>query len=343
MSEATATPRTNRPAIAVIITTHNRASLLRGALLSLAEQTVPTSAFEVVVVDDGSVDDTREVASSVPGLPVRYAFQRNTGIASARNHAIFLTRAPLLLFFDDDDVASPTLLREHLNAHRRYSGDFYAVLGYTELDAALRTDPLMNYCTNVAGLLFAYGSLKGRRIVDFTYFWGGRSSCKRRFLLEHGVFNPAFRFGNEDIELGFRLSKRGFRVVYWPAATSTMVRSMTVNEFVNRTIRQGGSDAVFAALHRDALIAQLTGVDHAVNMWAQVETSFDAVISSARRLDEMVRVKMRLGLPIEPAERAWLHHAYDRAFRAARMKGIHEQSTAAAASGEIRPFSLPVP
>jgi hypothetical protein len=46
----------------------------------------------------------------------------------------------------------------------------------------------------------------------------------------------------------------------------------------------------------------------------------------------MARVKMRLGLPIEPAERAWLHHAYDRAFRAARMKGIQEQSTAAGAS-----------
>ena len=124
-----------------------------------------------------------------------------SGIASARNHGIFLTTAPLLLFLDDDDVASPTLVSEHLNAHAQHDADYYAVLGYTALAEALRGDPLMIYCTTAGGLLFSYDRVADRSVLDFTYFWGGRSSCKRRFLLQYGLFNPTFGFGNEDIEL----------------------------------------------------------------------------------------------------------------------------------------------
>ena len=330
----TAGGRKAAPTIAVIITTYNRAPFLRDALRSLADQTASASAFEVVVVDDGSTDETRHIATTVPGLPLRYAYQRNSGIASARNHGIFLTTAPLLLFLDDDDVASPTLVDEHLKAHEQHTADYYAVLGYTALDEALRSDPLMNFCTNVSGLLFSYGNLKGRSVVDFTYFWGGRSSCKRRFLLQHGLFNPTFRFGNEDIELGFRLAKRGFRVVYWPAAVSTMVRPFTVDEFVNRTVRQGSSDVAFSRLHQNPLVQDLTRIEEASEAWLRVGVSYTAIVSSARRLDEMARVKMRLGLPIESAEQAWLHHAYERAFRAARMKGIHERRATSAQESE---------
>ena len=55
----------------------------------------------------------------------------------------------------------------------------------------------------MAGYLFMYPPLKDGELLDNTYFWGGRSSCKKNFLVEHGNFNPVFKFGCEDIELGY--------------------------------------------------------------------------------------------------------------------------------------------
>ena len=80
---------------------------------------------------------------------------------------------------------------------------------------------------NVGGLLlFSYPNLKHGDVLDYTYFWGGCSSCKRKFLIEYGVFNPVFRFGCEDIELAYRLSKSNLKVVYNARAVSTMVRDI---------------------------------------------------------------------------------------------------------------------
>src|SRR5262245_24679898 len=89
------------PAIAAIICTYNRSSLLRGMLESLTAQTLPTTAFEVVVVDDGSVDDTSQVVEAFRGrLALQSVRQRNAGLASAKNHGLFRTRSPLVLFLD---------------------------------------------------------------------------------------------------------------------------------------------------------------------------------------------------------------------------------------------------
>ncbi len=87
-------PSTRSPFLSVIVTTCDRAALLSGALESLSRQTLERDAFEIVLVDDGSRDATPEVATAASArLPLRYSYQRNAGIASARNHGIFMARA----------------------------------------------------------------------------------------------------------------------------------------------------------------------------------------------------------------------------------------------------------
>src|SRR5947208_3034588 len=80
---------------------------------------------------------------------------------------------------------------------------------------------------DVGQQLFAYKNLRHGQKLDYTYFWGGRSSCKRSFLVAHGVFNQAFRSIIEDIELGYRLSKFNLSVVFHRLAVSHMVRPIT--------------------------------------------------------------------------------------------------------------------
>src|SRR5437016_14663373 len=83
------------PSLSAILCTFNRAELLSQTLESILGQTLDRSNFELIVIDDGSMDDTRKVVESFERrLPLRYAYQANAGLASARNHGIYRSQAP---------------------------------------------------------------------------------------------------------------------------------------------------------------------------------------------------------------------------------------------------------
>ena len=320
----------NGPSLSAILCTFNRAELLSQTLESIVGQSLDRSDFELIVIDDGSSDHTRKAVESFERrLPVRYAYQANAGLASAKNHGIYCSRAPLLLFLDDDDVCSPKLFEEHLKTHGQYPDNHFAVLGYTDLDSTLAQKPLLRYVTKVGCYLFSYPNLKDGDVLDYTYFWGGRSSCKRKFLIEHGVFNPVFRFGCEDIELGYRLSKHNFKVVYNAQAVSTMVRDISFDAFCARLIRQGESQYVFSQLHPDAEIQNWTEMIGAEEEWQKIETVYKAVIRSARELDRIANLKLELGLELDDMTTDLLHRAYRNAFRACKLKGIYNRRSEA--------------
>lgn len=99
------------PRISVIIPTHNRADLLIEALESVFSQT--WSNYEVIVVNDGSTDNTAERIR--PYLDrVHYLHQSNRGVAAARNLGIRHSRGNLICFLDSDDLWVPTKLQEQI-------------------------------------------------------------------------------------------------------------------------------------------------------------------------------------------------------------------------------------
>jgi len=321
--------RSRTPFLSAVVCSSDRAEPLRQMLESLCRHTVQRDAFEVVLIDDGSSDGTREVALAFDArLPLRYSYQRKSGVASARNHGLFMARGEVLLFLDGDDVADPGLLEAHIEAHRRFPETEIGVLGHTRLDPALAADPLTHFAAEVGGFLFSYPDLQDGDILDFTYFWGGRSSCKRSFLLDHGVFNPALGFGCEDIELGFRLSRRGFKVVYDSRAVTTMVRRQGFDDFCQRLRLQGQSSFVLSRLHQDEVLQQWTEVPRAAEAWRRFGPAYEAILRSGRELDRFVRMRLEMGLPVDTADIALLHRGYWAAFRASQIKGIVEKAAA---------------
>src|SRR5207244_3414024 len=124
-------PAGRRARISVVIPTYNRSGMLRRTLESLTAQRLAPEEFEVIISDDGSSDDTADVARSFARrLRLQYRFQEDLGFraAQARNAGAALAAAPVLAFMDTGTLAGPDFLLAHLGAH---AAGRVAVIGET--------------------------------------------------------------------------------------------------------------------------------------------------------------------------------------------------------------------
>src|SRR5579862_952434 len=104
--------------ISVVIPTFNNCDVLRRTIEALTRQTLPPSAYEIVVADDGSTDGTRAMVAEARRGPVaiQYVVQANGGRSAARNRGARAARGRVLLFIDADIWSAPALLATH-HAH----------------------------------------------------------------------------------------------------------------------------------------------------------------------------------------------------------------------------------
>ncbi|NKX55357.1 glycosyltransferase family 2 protein [Arthrobacter mobilis] len=102
--------------VSVVVSTYNRASYIADSIRSVLAQSMPD--FELIIVDDGSTDATREVVESFRDERIRYFYRENAGIAAARNFAASVSRGRYTAVHDDDDIMLPWRLEKHLAALR---------------------------------------------------------------------------------------------------------------------------------------------------------------------------------------------------------------------------------
>ena len=100
------------PQVSVIITTYNRAVMVTEAVESVLAQEM--TDFELIVVDDGSTDETEE-RLSIFGSRLKYYQQENAGVSAARNRGLEFSTAPLVAFLDSDDLWLPAKLQVQHN------------------------------------------------------------------------------------------------------------------------------------------------------------------------------------------------------------------------------------
>ncbi|MDR5683287.1 MAG: glycosyltransferase [Armatimonadota bacterium] len=186
--------------LSVVVPTYNRAEILRVCLRCLTEQTLSRDRFEVLVVDDGSDDHTRQVVTAFESdLHIRYLRQpENRGRAAARNRGIREAAGEVVVFVDSDVFPTPGFLRAHADVHARG-------------ERVVGRGPLI--LTDRADGRFARGRLM--RDASPAFLDTANASVRRSHLLAAGGFDEGFRrYGWEDVDLGIRLRRLGLRRVF---------------------------------------------------------------------------------------------------------------------------------
>lgn len=229
--------------VAVIVPTYNRWAFLEETLEALASQT--RRPDEVLVVDDGSTDSTLEQLKSWQRqngqrLSLRVLHQENARQGAARNLALRHATSEIILFLGDDIVPDPGCVAAHLEAHRRL-GAGAAVLGLIDWhEKGVRVTPFLRY-VHLDGAQFAFAHMVDGEDLPFTNFYTSNISLAREILGEE-PFDSAFTsYGWEDIEIGWRLSLRGVRIVYQTQARAQHRHPMTFRGFLARQRHVGST------------------------------------------------------------------------------------------------------
>jgi len=204
--------------VSAIIPTYNCAAYLGEALDSILAQTYPD--VEIIVVDDGSTDNTRQVLEPYGGRIV-YLYQENQGESVARNRGIEAAGGEFIAFLDADDLWLPTKLERLVAAMDLYPE---AVLAYSYAYAVDASGQRMRFrgsdllCQGEAGLHQVFPRLVTENMIANP----GTALIRRRFLTGMTAFDPAIRWG-EDWDLWLRLSLKGpFAFVAEPLACYRM-------------------------------------------------------------------------------------------------------------------------
>ncbi|PYG87949.1 glycosyl transferase family 2 [Ruminiclostridium sufflavum DSM 19573] len=232
-----------QPLASIIIPTYNQSRLLKYTVDSILKQSVDTRLLQVIVVDDGSSDDTREMVKNYfSKLNFKYFYQEDMGFraAKARNTGILNADAPLCIFVDSSVMLGTHAVEEHLKIYRCSSRPS-AVIGYVygfddynrnensllelvdvqNADSSIEKLKKLGICDNREPLYLKHGDNLSKWPAPWVIFWTCHVSVPRAALIKAGLFDEFYTsWGGEDSDLALALERNNVRFVMSRAAES---------------------------------------------------------------------------------------------------------------------------
>lgn len=247
--------------ISVIIPTRNRADLIGAAIASCSAQQLPLSDFEILVVDNGSVDQTAAVVRGWTDrlINLSYFHEAAPGLHVGRHRGMLEAKGDVLVFADDDIEATPSWLS---TIHNLFQDPDVAMVGGNNLPLFLDTPPewlsrLWNRKNREGGRSLPSLSIldlpEGTRPLSPYMVWGCNFAIRREVLLKAGGFHPdgmpkdLIRFrGDGETHVSRYVAEQGLKCLFHSGASVyhkvTPVR-MTIAYFRQRGFSQGVSDS----------------------------------------------------------------------------------------------------
>jgi len=231
--------------ISVVICTRNRCATLKKVLDSLEHESSAGFTWELVVVDNGSVDQTKEVVEefrSKVEFPTRYVLEREPGLSNARNRGITESEGNIVAFLDDDVTVAPDWLAELKIAFDKY--ECACVGGKILLHKSIQLPEWWDdRCRGVLSLFDAGDSVIVSDCNSCAEIgWGANISFRRWVFETYGLFRtdlgktPNTTTLGEETEFVDRLRRNGEKVIHYPRAV--VYHCPTLDRFSRQYVRR---------------------------------------------------------------------------------------------------------
>jgi len=228
-------PVLRRPSLSVVVPVRNGGSDFGRCLQRLRGSS--TNDFELIVVDDGSTDDSAARATAAGATVLRLPAPR--GPAAARNLGAQAASSTLIFFLDADVAVHPETLERALD---RFDTDPSLCALFGSYDDSPAAPGVVSQYRNLLHHFVHQQGVFRDQIRPAHTFWTGCGVMKRSVFLEYGGFDPRLypRPAIEDIELGYRLTRAGHRVVLARDVLATHMKRWTLAEMIRTDIFRRG-------------------------------------------------------------------------------------------------------
>lgn len=225
--------------VSIIIPTFNDLDKLQRALHSIEELDFPAEKFEVIVVDDGSVDETGEYVKGVASrtkINLRYVYQENRGPAAARNNGIRVARGEYLLIIDADCFVDRNILNRYLT---HFPDETVGGVGGNVLPDE------KNLITDYLDYIGVWRPENGAGGIS--YLVTANAFFSKAAVIKAGFFDEAFRHpGGEEPELCYRMLKKGYRFKYDQNAVVIHSHRTTIKSMIRMFYFHGKGNRIFS-------------------------------------------------------------------------------------------------
>jgi len=270
-----------KPTISVVMATYNRAETLRQTIRYLCEQQLNPNLYEVIIIDDGSPDNTREVVEQAKqrvSFCLKYLHHPNHGPGYTQNRGIREAQGSIVHLMADDIFMTSSALKTHLDYHIKNPADEIAVLG------RVLQSPLINQSVFLrTWKAYRLDNFSAHQELPYYMFWACNISFKRDFMLRYGMFREqmgqAGAASHEDVELGYRLHKAGLRIIYCREALGYHYHVATLEHTMMRSYERGLNWYNFQKFVPESEI----NIRYRVYNFRTLTAHFDALVESRRK------------------------------------------------------------
>ncbi|MBC7897236.1 MAG: glycosyltransferase family 2 protein [Cytophagaceae bacterium] len=240
-----------RPDCSIIVPAKNAAGMLPRTLGAICGSDLSRDHWELIVVDDGSTDETAAVAARYADTVIKLP-GKSMGPAYARNRGFEVSRGDIAMFFDADVVVHQDTLRRFLEV-MRLEPEAGAVFGsYDDRPAA------QGFVSQYRNLLHHH--VHQQNGGDVETFWAGAGAVRREVFEEAGMYDEWHysRPQIEDIEMGGRIRRLGHRILLRPEIQATHLKRWTLAGVLKTDLTDRGIPWARLLAHRGTMLSSGT-------------------------------------------------------------------------------------